>query len=502
MQQRCRFRTWWIQLTAIVIVICGQFVGQFAFGEETRPNILVAIADDWGYPHASVYGDPIVATPNFDRLAAEGVLFIHAFVSSPSCTPSRGAILSGQHFWRLGEGANLHSTLDRSIPVYTDLLEEAGYHVGFTRKGWGPGQAGRGGRTTNPAGLRFNSFSDFLKARPQRAPFCFWFGSTDPHRSYDPELRETLGVDPDAVVPPAIFPNVPAVREDLADYYAEVRRFDTELGQLVDELEALGELGNTIIVITGDHGMPFPRCKGNLYDSGTRVPLAIVWKGTFSGGRRIDDFVSLTDLAPTFLEAAGAEVPALMTGRSLLPILRGEAEGQVEPARDHVLTGRERHTPSQEAPISGGYPMRAIRTSEFLYIWNLKPDRWPGGTPVHARAYFENGWLGDTDNGPTKLYLFANRDDPQVRPLYDLAFARRSAEELYDLRVDPNQVTNVVGDLRYSETLVSLRKRLHEELERTADPRVIGGGEAFDTYPYSGKIPSWPGEETLRFYRN
>lgn len=457
---------------------------------ERRPNILLAIADDWGYPHASCYGDPVVKTPTFDRLAREGVLFKHAFVSSPSCTPSRGALLSGQHFWRLREGANLWVTLPADIPVYPDLLEAAGYSIGYTRKGWGPGKLGD--RQRNPAGPQFKDFAAFLDERPKDKPFCFWFGSVDPHRPYEPGSGAANGIDPSKITLPAALPDAEETRSDVADYYFEVQRFDREVGELLDRLEAMGELEHTIVVMTGDHGMPFPRGKGNLYDLGTRVPLAIRWGDKLKQpGRTIDDFVSLTDLAPTFLEAAGLPAPEAMTGRSLLGILTRNA-GLGESPRDHVLFGRERHTQAQEAPETGGYPMRAIRTADYLYIRNFEPDRWPVGTPHYKRAMRGQAWLGDTDNGPSKAFLWLHREEPAIRPFYALAFDKRPAEELYDLSTDPDQRHNLADDPKHAHAKAALSSRLIEELKSTDDPRVVGGGEKFDRYPYYGGVPEWP----------
>ncbi|MHC4464672.1 MAG: sulfatase-like hydrolase/transferase, partial [Planctomycetota bacterium] len=151
---------------------------KFSAGEKfaKRPNILFCISDDQSWVHAGVYGDKVVKTPNFDRIAAEGVLFTHAFCAAPSCTPSRGAILTGQNIWRLEEGGLLLGTLPAKFQVYTELLEAAGYHVGFTRKGWSPGQVKPSGRTQNPAGRRYKNFKQFIEARPEGQPFCFWFG--------------------------------------------------------------------------------------------------------------------------------------------------------------------------------------------------------------------------------------------------------------------------------------------------------------------------------------
>jgi len=209
---------------------------------DRRPNILLAIADDWGYPHASCYGDPVVKTPTFDRMAREGVLFTNAFVSSPSCTPSRGALLAGQHFWRLREGADLWVTLPADIPTYPDLLEKAGYFVGHTRKGWGPGKLGD--RTRNPAGPQFNDFEQFLAQRPKDKPFCFWFGSIDPHRPYEPGSGKGSGIDLGKIKLPAALPDAEETRSDVADYYFEVQRFDREAGGFDIELTAELDTGS------------------------------------------------------------------------------------------------------------------------------------------------------------------------------------------------------------------------------------------------------------------
>jgi N-sulfoglucosamine sulfohydrolase len=462
-----------------------------------RPHILLAIADDWGWPHAGAYGDRVVQTPTFDRLAREGVRFEHAYVSSPSCTPSRAALLTGQWHWRLEESANLWSTLRKEYPVYPELLEAAGYVVGFEGKGWGPGRLEPGGRTRNPAGPAYPSFAEFLESRPEGRPFCYWLGSHDPHRPYDRGSGARSGIPLEAI---RLFPHFPdhrEVRSDVADYYLEVQRFDREVSEALALLEKHGELDRTVVVMTGDHGMPFPRCKSNLYDSGARVPLAVRGPRP-AAGRVVEAFVSLTDLAPTFLELGGVAVPEAMTGRSLLPLLaEGGTGGREAATRDHVLVGKERHVPVQERPDRGGTPMRSIRTVDFLYIRNFRPDRWPAGTPHWRRATIEGYWLGDCDNGPTKLYMVENRDrDADHRRLYDLSFAKRPAEELYDLKKDPHQLENVAADPRYAEIRQQLEARLMAELRASGDPRVVGGAERLEAYPYYGHGPRWPGLES------
>jgi arylsulfatase A-like enzyme len=472
----------WTRLLTVALVALGCASRLTA---ADRPNVFFAIADDWGYPFAGAYGDPVAQTPTFDRVAREGVLFTHAFVSSPSCTPSRAALLTGQFHWRLEESANLHSTLQAKFKTYPELLRDAGYAVGHSRKAWGPGQLPPGGRTQNPAGPTFKDFGAFLKARPKGTPFCFWFGSPDPHRPYDWQSGRNGGLDPAKVRLPGCFPDHEIIRDDVADYLFEVRRFDRELGEALALLKETGELDNTIVVITGDHGIPSPRGKSNLYDLGCRVPLAVWWGAKVKGGRTVDDFVSLTDLAPTFLDAAGVKVPDDMTGRSLMGVVTSEKSGRVDPTRDHVLYGKERHVPSQEKGNLSGYPGRAIRTAEFLYVRNFKPDLWPNGIPDASKAHIANSFA-DCDNGPTKSFLIEHRDDPAVKRFYDLAFAKRPAEELYDLRKDPDQLTNVASQPEYAKTRDEMREKLLAELKATKDPRVLGEGDQFDRYPYYG----------------
>jgi len=460
--------------------------------EEDRPNILFAIADDWGWPHAGAYGDPVVKTPTFDRLAREGLLFRHAYISSPSCTPSRGAILTGQWHWRLEGAGNLWSVFPDKFATYPELLKAAGYQIGVSGKGWGPGRTETPGREL--VGKRYRSFQAFLAQRKKGKPFCYWLGSSDPHRPYAKGSGAAAGMPLDRIRLFGCFPDHPLVRSDVADYYFEVQRFDRLVGAALESLEGIGELDNTIVLMTGDHGMPFPRCKSNIYDSGARVPLALRWAGKVKPGRTTDDFVSLTDLAPTLLDIAGLAPPAEMTGRSLMNVLSSEKSGRIDPTRQFVLIGKERHVPSQEKPNMGGYPCRAIRTHEFLYIRNFEPDRWPAGTPNHEEAAIRGSWYGDCDNGPTKTFMVENREkDAAHRRLYDLAFGKRPSEELYDVTKDPEQLTNVASDAEYAAIREKLSKQLTAQLKASGDPRVLGGGEKFDRYPYLGGAPKYPG---------
>lgn len=438
-----------------------------------RPNILVAVADDWSWPHAGAYGDTVVKTPTLDRIAREGVLFANAFSAAPSCTASRAAILTGQYPHRLEEGGNLWGFLPKTFVVFPDLLEQAGYQVGFTRKGWGPGQFEPGGRTRNPAGPTFANFATFFKNKPAGTPFSFWFGSRDPHRPYEKGSGQASGMRLDQIKVPPYLPDTPEIRGDLADYYVAVQRFDRDVGEILRQLAAAGELDNTLVIMTSDNGLPFPRAKANVYDGGVHVPLAMRWPGRVKSGLSVDAFTNLSDLAPTVLEAAGLKPPAAMTGRSLLTV----AAGQRDAARDRVFVERERHANVRAGDLS--YPMRAVRTRDYLYIRNLRPDRWPAGDPqLHVAV----GPYGDIDDGPSKALLLSRPGDP----LFTLATAKRPAEELYDLRSDPWEMVNVAGRASLASAKTTLAAMLRDWMRTTGDPRAIRDDDRWDTYPYYG----------------
>lgn len=431
-----------------------------------RPNIIVFMADDWSWPHAGICGDKTVKTPNFDRVAREGILFNNAFVSTPSCTPSRLSILTGQHHWRLKEGDSLGGSLREEFDVYTEMLQKAGYLTGRYGKGVWPSK--HAFRKRDSFGERFKSFDDFLKVRAPDEPFCFWYGGKDPHRPYELGIGARSGIKLEDIEVPACLPDDEVVRSDFADYYWCVQRFDREVGDVLKRLESIGELENTIVVISGDNGMPFPRCKATLYDLGTRVPLAVSWGSKTKAGRRVDDFVTLCDLAPTFVEAAGLKPGKGMTGKSLLPILVSAKPGQVDAARTFVLTGMEQHVYAN--------PSRALRTNAFLYIRNFDPEKWKTGdagtNPIFNFA--ETPWPTERgafsfniDPSPSKQSMRLNRDTAQAK----LTFAQRPSEELYDLKTDPDQLHNVAGKSAHEHALIRLREKLEAELKASQDPR-------------------------------
>ncbi len=482
-----------------------------------RPNILFAIADDAS--HMGAYGHRFVRTPAFDRVAREGVLFTNAFTTNPKCAPSRASILTGRHTWQLEEACDHWNVWPAKFPVYPDILADAGYHVGHTGKGWAPGDWRRRGRVTNPAGPEYAgrtlappsttvsskdyaaNFSDFLDARPEGAPFCFWYGGHEPHRPYDPGEGAAHGVRVSSDDIPAYLPRVATVQEDLADYAFEVEWFDAQLGAMLDELERRGELDDTLVIVTSDNGMPFPRAKGNMYDYDFNLPMAMMWRGateqrgagrpdtleipgtgrTATARRVLTDMVSFTDLAPTFLEAAGLDSRPEMAGRSFLGLLHAEASGRHDPARDRAFMGRERHDLGREGDV--GYPVRCVRTDEYLYVRNLKPELWPAGNP-------ETGFTG-CDSSPTKRLIVEQHDRGEER-YFALAFGKRPAEELYAIAEDPECMENLADDPAYESVRRDLWNELRGYLRGQGDPRVYGEGDRFDRYEYVGKAQhSW-----------
>ncbi len=537
-----------MRLPALLLTL---FCSLSTFAAERRPNILFVFADDWGR-YAGAYRavdgpgtlNDVIRTPNIDRVAREGVLFRNAHVTAPSCTPCRSSLLSGQYFWRTGMGAILQgASWDASIPSYPLMLRQSGYHIGKSYKVWSPGTPADAPYGTNAfnygkSGARFNKFSanvtamiatgkaleaakeelyaevmgnfdTFLGDRKNGEPFCFWFGPTQTHRMWQKGSGKALwGIEPDSLKGkvPKFLPDVPEIREDLADYLGEAQALDAVLGKFLKKLEAIGELENTVIVVSGDHGAPgFSHGKCNLYDFGTGVALAIRGPGV-KGGRVVDDFVNLMDLAPTFLELGGVKPTPAMTGRSLVNVLGSEKSGLVDPARTWVVTGRERHVAAaREGAVP--YPQRSIRTKDHLYILNFAPERWPMGDPVNldgrtpdAGALETNTMAThqDMDSSPTKAWLVTHRAEPEWKRYYDMAFSPRPREELYVFADDHDQLRNVATDPQFAASRDELNRRLMDELRRTGDPRVTGDGQTYERPPFAGPLQAAPAKKAKK----
>lgn len=455
-----------------------------------RPNIFFIIMDDWGWQDSGAYGSTWVKTPNVDRVGREGVRFANAFTSNPKCSPCRASILTGRNTWQLEEAVCHNGIFPNTYAAYPDLLEAAGYTVGLTGKGWGPGDYRAGGWKRNPAGTEFNehvtddriasginrrdyirNVADFLKQRPAGKPFCFWLGFHEPHRGYELNSGLRLGKKTADVVVPPYFPDLEAVRSDMLDYAVEVEATDTAIGRVIEMLKEAGELENTLLIVTSDHGMPFPYVKGQIHEDGFRLPVLMRWPGVIKPGRVVEDFVNVSDFAPTFLEIGGVPVPGTMTGRSLVPQLRSAESGWIDRNRNTMLVAKERHDIGR--PNDWGYPVRAIRTPEFLYVFNFHPERWPAGNPETD--------FGNVDPSPTKEVIKAIGGY-----YYELSFGKRPARALFRLTDDPAGVRNLAGDPAFTPVMEKLHERMFAQLRAEKDPRALGNGAIFDTYKYVG----------------
>jgi arylsulfatase A-like enzyme len=468
-----------------------------------RPNILLAIADDWSYPHAGAYGCRWVKTPSFDRVAREGILFSNTYTPNAKCAPSRACIITGRNSWQLKAACNHVPFFPAEFKSHAEALGEHGYFVGMTCKGWSPGVADdANGKPRELTGKPFNkrtapppakgisrndyaaNFADFLDAAPSGQPWCFWYGSVEPHRAYEYGSGVAKGgkkiADVDRVF--GYWPDNEVVRNDMLDYAFEVEHFDSHLGRMLAELEKRGQLENTLVLVTADNGMPFPRAKGNQYEISSHMPLAAMWKrGIHAPGRTVTDYVSFIDFAPTFIEVAGLKwaqtgmAPA--AGRSLTDIFNSPKSGQVNPKRDHVLIGQERHDVGR--PHDWGYPVRGIIRGDWLYLQNHEPTRWPACNP-------ETGYL-NTDASPTKTEVLNAHRQNATDANWALCFGKRPGEELYDLRRDPDCLSNLAGDPEQQSNKEKLKRQLEKELKEQQDPRMFGNGGVFEAEPYANK---------------
>ncbi len=502
-----------IGITLLLSFLCLKVNAQHP--SSSRPNILFIVSDDQGYPHASAYGCDFVNTPTFDRIAKEGLLFTNFFVTAPQCSPSRASILTGRYIWQNGPAGMHWSTFPKGLVTYTELLNKNGYRVGYTGKGWSPGNWIDGGRKHNPAGIKYidvkdakeykksipakgisgenyaGSFGVFLDNTDKSKPFCFWLGGHEPHRSYEKGIGLKSGKKLSDVEVPPYLPESEIVKSDFLDYAFEIEWFDKQAGKAIKMLKERGMLENTLIVFTSDNGLPFPRAKAYSFDEGNHVPMAIMWKGHIKNpGRIISDLVSAVDLFPTFIEAAGVKDKNFDTeGKSLLKLFKNRRLINQHPFRNYVFWGRERHGSARWDNL--GYPQRAIRSESYLYIWNPKPNRYPAGAPKE----FKNGKLvwdyGDIDPSPTKDYMIQHLNDK----LSKLAFQKNPEEMLYDIKKDPFCMNNLAYNPEYEKIKKRLSEKLRMKLKGTKDPRMGKYPNIWESYRRYGPIHRFPRPE-------
>ena len=482
-----------LSIILILFVSCQPKSKTVTDEDNSRPNILLIIADDISRTSMGAYGCNYIKTPNFDRIADEGVLFTNAYVINPKCAPARASLLTGRYSWQLEEAANHQPVVPSKWKFYPDLLEASGYNIGFTGKGWGPGKFYG---EHNPAGWEYNeikleppysgisdkdyvaNFDSFLDKNTEGKPFCFWFGTHEAHRSFEKDSYKKVNADLSQVEVQKFYPDNELIRGDLADYGLEVEYHDMLIGKAIESLEKRGLLENTLIVATSDHGMPFPRVKAQIYEEGFHVAFAARWGNKIKAGRVVSDYINFPDVAPTFLEVAGVEKDTQITGKSFLDILLSEKSGRIDSSRNFAVLGKERHDLGRMdgEQHSVGYPARAIRTDEYFYVHNYKPNRWPAGDP-------EFDYM-NCDGSPTKTYLTELDENSEDYKYYLSAFGKRPADALYDINKDPDCVNNLADLPEYKEIIEELSAKMIKVLTEQEDPRVLGNGDIFDYYPH------------------
>lgn len=472
----------------------------FATAQETedRPNILVIMFDDAGLD-MSAYGSTFVSTPGFDTVAADGILFNRAYTPNAKCAPSRAAIITGRNSWQLDAAANHVIYFPSKFKTYQEVLLENGYTTGHTGKGYGPALTlAADGSQRQVMGPAFNekkltpatssigtndysaNFDDFLDRAPADQPWSFWLGTIEPHRGYEYGSGARLaGKTTDLIKDfPPYWPDNETTRNDLLDYAYEIEDTDKHIQKVLKSLEERDQLENTLIVVTSDHGMPFPRVKGNQYENSNHVPMAMYWKGK-SKTKVVDDYISFIDLAPTFLEAAGIDWQSSgmhpSPGKSLMNIIISENSGQIDADRDYVLVGKERHDTGR--PNDEGYPIRGIHKDGMLYLKNYETSRWPSGNP-------ETGYL-NTDGSPTKTEILNLRRKGMNKHFWRLNFSKRTSEELYNIKKDPFCMTNLADHITFKVLKEKLKSEMEGKLLRQNDLRMKGFGHLYEANPFT-----------------
>ncbi len=452
------------------IVPCAPFTVVRA-ADALKPSILFMLSDDHSYPFVGAYGDTNVRTPNLDRLAADGVKFHRFFTAAPQCVPSRAALLTG----RSPVAARItrfSSPLARDEITFPEVLrEKGGYYVGVCGRSYHLDGSGRHSGTAvgelfAKHGLmtfeqRFDyvkqgsdaqaveQMREFLDGRPADKPFCLWLNFSDPHHAWT--APESDRPDPASLKLPLHLPDLPGVRQQLADYCAEVNRLDRSVKAVLDVLAERGFAEKTLVVFIGDNGMAFPHGKGSLYDPGCHTPLLVRWPGVVKPGGESRALISGEDLGPTLLAAAGLAAPAKMSGVSFLPLLKGEPFA----ARKQVFLERGPHgtAPVKVDASNASYDLsRAVRSDRYKFIYNCTP--WIPYGPV------------DSAGGEAWKQMQAAQAEGKLAAGLSATYftAPRPVYELYDLEADPSELNNLVGQPRVEAVERELRMALMEKM--------------------------------------
>ncbi len=529
-----------IQLLSLAFLALFLFSCKTEKEQPKRPNILFAISDDQSFAHTSVAGCNFIETPAFDRVATEGIYFSNCIAGSPGCAPSRSSIVTGRYHWQNEQsGQHASSWMKKHVP-FIDLLDANGYVTGRTGKGvspfyyarneadslWRKTDAGgiewskinyRKGETTDErtaTGISirnyFANFKYFIDSVKGDKPFFFWYGAHEPHRVFEQDSWKRTDKKLENSKVPGFLPDHEIVRGDVLDYAVEIEWFDIHLQKMLTYLEEIGELENTVVIVTSDNGMSFPRAKANGYEYGIHVPFAVRFPRDFPGGRIVEDPISFADLAPTILELSKTSQKGMLpiSGKSILDILKSRKQGVVNANKKYVFSGRERHSSSRY--LNWGYPQRMIRSKDFLLIWNMKPGRWPAGAPqrivegttnelwpmygIDKNGVFHSEWaFTDIDAAPSKSFIVENMNDKTVATYFHLAIDKRPEYELFDIQKDPFCLNNLIENPNFISVEKEMKSALLDELKKSGDPRVIGPDkEIFDSYIRYSRLREFP----------
>jgi len=430
----------------------------------SRPNVIVFIADDVSWNDFGCYGNPAARTPNIDRLAENGIQFNKAFLTASSCSPSRASIITGRYPHNTGKAAELHLPISVHLPWFPELLRPAGYYTGLVGKHHmkttkpAKGESGRpkpfdlvdSGRSPDNHGGHA-TWVKTVTERPRDQPFFFWFASYDAHRPWEADREwdaERYGPKhkPDDVIVPPFLSDDPDTRQDLASYYNEVTRFDYYVGEVIEKLKDQRQLDNTLVFVLADNGRPFPRAKTRLHDSGMKTALVAHWPGGISkSGSTSDSLVSVIDLAPTILTAAGVDPADTMQGVSMQPLF----ENPSATIRNYAFSEHNWHDYEAHG--------RSVRDGEYLLIRNFRP---------------QFAWQGPADSvrSPSHRRLQSLQAAGRLTPVQaDVLLAPRPHVEIYHSTIDPYQLNNLAGDPACAAVEEKLTALLTEWMEATGD---------------------------------
>lgn len=443
---------------------------------DQRPNMVFIIADDMSVDDFGAYGNPAIQTPNIDSLATAGMRFDNAYLTTSSCSPTRCSIITGRYPHNTG-APELHAILPDDQIRFPELLRKAGYYTALSGKnhmfkGYEDRAFDKMSRGVGSSGSE--DWVKFLEERPKDKPFFFWLASYDGHRAWDINDQAPVYDPADVIVPPYLV-DTPDVRQDLANYYHEVSRYDYFIGLVTEELRRQGVLENTLIVIASDNGRPFPRDKTYLYDSGIKTPWVVHYPAMIEEPAATDSFVSVIDLSATCLELAGVEIPPDVQGQSFVPILE-DPEAEV---REVVFAEHNWHVYKSHE--------RMVRFGDYLYIKNNHPEI-PNLGHESDMVYLSGRELWKAQAAGETLWhqqqVFALPCPP---------------EQLFHVSRDPNQLWNVVKQPAYAEALKQARSLLADWTEQTGDtvpenptpdrrdpPRIVDG-EIIRMGPKHGK---------------